>query len=194
MARGGAGSIEAKSLCPVSHVLSFEVLEKALPLLQLLLLSLFRVLPLNATDGNVASLLYNSLLVVVISSLDKKPQTALIAQCTESLGGLVSAHGVFFAIAKDVLQVGNSSIVARLAQAVGELVLQQSRGRGETSSDSIDSRDGVGRARDLRGQVLERKEGAEASGQRFVLGCKGLAQSEDGGVTAGDLSLFRRDS
>jgi len=81
--------------------------------------------PLDTANSNVASLLHNSLLVLVVSSLDEKLQAALVAQSTNSLSSLVSAHGIFLAVAKNLLQVWNCSIVARLAQAVSEFVLEE---------------------------------------------------------------------
>jgi hypothetical protein len=107
------------------------------------------VLPLNATNGNVASLLDNSLLVLVVSSLDKKLQATLIAQSTDCLGSFVSAHRILLAVTENLLQVRDSSIVARLAQTVGEFVLEESRGRSKSSGNSINSRNSVLGARFL---------------------------------------------
>jgi hypothetical protein len=83
------------------------------------------VLPLDATNSNVASLLDNGLLALIVSSLNKKLQAILVAQSTDGLSSLVSAHGVLLAVTKDLLQVRDGGIVARLAQTVGEFVLEE---------------------------------------------------------------------
>ncbi len=80
--------------------------------------------------------------------------------------------------------------VARLAEAVGELVLEEGRRRRKGRGDGVDGGERLGTAAGaLLGKVLEGEEGAEADGERRVFGAETLAQAEDRG---GDVLFPRR--
>ena len=151
------------------------------PLAQLLLPPLLRVLPLYPVNGDLARLLDRDILALAVEVLLEHVQALGIAQRAQRLGGLVSAHGVLLQVLEHLREVGDGGIVASLSEAVGQLVLEKGRGRGEGGGDGLDGLKGLGSALVLDGEVLEREEGAEPDGQWGRLGAEALAQAGDGG-------------
>src|SRR5690606_7851017 len=107
-------------------------------------------------------------------------------QRPQRLGRLVPAHRVLGEILQHPRQVRDRRAVARLAQAVRQLVLEQRRGGGEARRDGLDGGQRGRRAgRVLARDVLEREEGAEADRERGRLGCERRAEGCDGGEDRG---------
>lgn len=151
------------------------------PLAQLLLLPLLGVLPLDAIDRELASLRDDVAFVLAVSELLQQGQAVHVAQRSEGLGSFMAAHGVLLHIGQDGAQGLGSLQVGGLAQAVGELMLEQGRGGGEAGGDGINGLLGLGRGFGVPGEMLEREEGAESQRKWGGLGAQGLAQAGNGG-------------
>lgn len=92
----------------------------------------------------------------------------------------MTAHRILLNILHNLLQVRDRVVVAGLAEAVGKLVLEQSRARCETSCDRLNGREGLlGRGLQAR-EVLEGEEGAEAASEGLRFGGEDLAEGQDG--------------
>lgn len=150
------------------------------PLPQLLLLFRLRILPLDAINRNLARLLDHHLLPLPVAEPPQHVEAVRAAQRPERLGRLVPAHGVLPQVLQHARQVPDRGVVARLAKAVGQLVLEQRRRRREARRDRVDGRPRLGARRlVLLRDVLEREERAEAHGQRRRLGAEALAEALD---------------
>jgi hypothetical protein len=140
------------------------------------------MIPLYAVNGNVASLAHNVDLLHIVPQRPQQLEAALVAQCTERLGCLVSAHGIFLFVLQYAPQRRDGSIMSRLTQAVGELMLQQSRWRCESGSNGLDRGDRL-RAGWLQAcQMLEREKSAKAAGEGLRLRGEDVAKRGNLGI------------
>lgn len=150
-----------------------------IPCPQLLRLTSITSSPLNPLNSQLSRLPHNLHLLLIISPSLQKLQTAIKPKRTKRLRRLMSAHIILSAILNTCFQVAHSLRLAALAQAVCELVLQKRGGRHESCGDRFDSRNGLVCGRREGGKVLEREEGAEASGQWRGFGGDDVAEGED---------------
>ena len=140
------------------------------------------MLPLDAVDGDVARLPYYVQLVRIIPQPLQQVQTAPMAQGTQRFGGLVPAHGILVLVLQHIAQRIYGRVVARLAKAVCQLVLQQRRRRSEGGSDGFYGGHGLLGRRLEGGEVLEREKGAEATSERLLFGGQDATEGVDLGV------------
>lgn len=79
----------------------------------------------------------------------------------------MSAHDIFFAVAKDILEVRNGIEVLGLAQAVCQFVLEEGGARGKCRRYGLDRRECPFRRRLQASEVLEGEKSAKSA-------CEGL--------------------
>ena len=88
------------------------------------------------------------------------------------------AHGVLAQVGEDGAQGRDGGVVGGLAQAIGQLVLEERGGRGEARRDGLDGGDS-GVPGLVPRQVLKREQGPEPDRQRRRLGAERLAEAGD---------------
>jgi hypothetical protein len=158
---------------------------KNIPSPQFLRLASLTSSPLNPLNSQLSRLPHNLQLLLIIPPRLEQLQAPIKPKRAQGLRRLVPAHGVLGAVFHARFQVPDGLGLAALPEAVGELVLEEGRGRHEGGGDGFQSGDRLVGGRGLAGEVFEGEEGAEAGGQGRGFGCEGVAEREDGGVAGG---------
>ena len=151
----------------------------SVPCPQLLRLTSIAGSPLNPLNSQLSRLPHDLHFLLVISPSLQQLQATVKSKRTKRLRRLVSAHIILGAILDARFQEAHSLRLAALAQAVRKLVLQERRRRHQSCGDCFNGGNRLVCGWGESGKVLEREEGAEASGQRRGFGCDDVAQGED---------------